>query len=238
MERKSRVIFVLALGISVMVHFVLFNISSEVKYGKVGNDKEKSGIRVVDAVVVRRSVVKNLGEKKVQMERTHSKRQIANKNVTLKTIKTKVSRKSESTIEPPDVLVNRKLEKIRNYEKLIVPGVEVGRDAGGKDSKIMVSKRKIYLPFYKVDKRPEFIFKAQLRYPPKAKKLGVEGTVILEVKIDEKGHVVSIRIIKKGGFGFDKAAIEMIKKSKFSPAYSHGKPIPVRMRFSIVFQLE
>jgi len=95
-----------------------------------------------------------------------------------------------------------------------------------------------FLPFYKVDVRPEFLFKAELVFPLQARKLGREGTVIVEADIDEKGILADIRLVKKAGFGFDEAATDMIRASRFAPAYAAGRPVPVRMRFTVNFKLK
>ncbi len=50
--------------------------------------------------------------------------------------------------------------------------------------------------------------------------LTMEGTVIIKVDMDERGGSINIRIIKEAGFGFDEAALNMIKLSGFSPAHS------------------
>ena len=94
-----------------------------------------------------------------------------------------------------------------------------------------------FLPFYRVDKRPEFISKAELKYPLQAKRSQIEGTVILEVDIDSKGIVKKINIVKSAGFGFDEAAYTMIENSTFKPAETGSKPVAVRMRFTILFEL-
>ncbi len=94
-----------------------------------------------------------------------------------------------------------------------------------------------YLPFYRVDIRPEFLIKAGLDYPIQAERERIEGTVILEADIDENGTVHEIRVLKSAGFGFDEAAEKMIHDSTFSPARTGGNPVAVRMRFTIKFEI-
>ena len=94
-----------------------------------------------------------------------------------------------------------------------------------------------YIPFYRVEKRPEFIHKASLEYPSQAKRMKVEGTVILEADIDSEGEVVQLRVIKAAGFGFEEAAIAMLEESSFTPAIMNGKSVGVRMRFTIKFEI-
>ena len=59
-------------------------------------------------------------------------------------------------------------------------------------------------------------FKAD--YPPEARRLGIEGRVILRVAIDRKGNVRWTRVIRSAGHGMDEAAMQALAKSKFRPA--------------------
>lgn len=94
-----------------------------------------------------------------------------------------------------------------------------------------------YIPFYRVEKRPEFIHKAGLEYPSQAKRMKVEGTVILEADINSEGKLIQLRVIKAAGFGFEEAAEAMLKESSFTPAIMDGRPVGVRMRFTIKFEI-
>ena len=68
--------------------------------------------------------------------------------------------------------------------------------------------------------------------------MGVEGYVVVEIDIDDRGNVVDTRIIKGAGFGFDQAVLSAIKKSKFIPAIKDGKPVPFRVKLPIKFELK
>lgn len=95
----------------------------------------------------------------------------------------------------------------------------------------------VFLPFYRVEKRPTFLSKAQLEYPTQAKRRRIEGVVIIEADIDAEGGIVDTRVVKEEGFGFEEAAIEMLMGSVFSPAIIDGRPVAVRMRFTVEFRL-
>lgn len=95
-----------------------------------------------------------------------------------------------------------------------------------------------FIPFYKVDKKPQFIHEAVLRYPPLAKKNNIEGVVIVEAAIDKEGTLIQVKILKKAGYGFDESASAMLENSSFTPAYSNGMPVGVKMRFTIRFELD
>ena len=78
-----------------------------------------------------------------------------------------------------------------------------------------------------------------LKYPEIARKAGVEGRVIVQCVIDEKGNVVSTEVVKSlGNNGCDEAAIKAIKSVKWKPAKQRDKPVPVRVAIPVVFKLK
>lgn len=99
----------------------------------------------------------------------------------------------------------------------------------------------VFVPY---DEPPEPIggfsaIQSNLRYPEIARKAGVEGKVIVQVQIDEKGNVGRTKIAKSlGNNGCDEAAIEAIKKVKWKPAMQRDKPVKVWISIPVVFQLK
>ncbi|HEY5615660.1 MAG TPA: energy transducer TonB [Bacteroidota bacterium] len=74
-------------------------------------------------------------------------------------------------------------------------------------------------------------------YPEIAKRAGVEGTVFVEVFIDESGSVTGTSIVKGIGAGCDEAAMKAILSTRFIPGKQQGKPVKVRMSIPISFML-
>jgi len=95
-----------------------------------------------------------------------------------------------------------------------------------------------FVPVYRVDTKPELIQKAALSYPAKARELNIQGTVILEVSIDEKGMVSDIRIVKGVGFGLDEEAARWMRASQFSPARVQDKAVAVKMQYPVTFKIK
>jgi len=75
-------------------------------------------------------------------------------------------------------------------------------------------------------------------YPEEAKKLGIEGTVPLELWIDEKGRVRKVILIESLYPVLDSLAIEMVGQLRFSPAKKLYTPVAVRLFFPFTFTLE
>ena len=99
----------------------------------------------------------------------------------------------------------------------------------------------IFVPF---DEPPSPIggFKAiqrALKYPEIARKAGIEGRVIIQVQVSEKGRVLKTRIIKSlGHSGCDEAAVKAIKNVKWKPALQRDKPVKVWVAIPVIFRLK
>ncbi len=73
--------------------------------------------------------------------------------------------------------------------------------------------------------KPTYKFRVEPKYPDAAKKAKREGTVILQLTIDENGLPKDIIALTNLGFGLEAAVIEALKKTTFNPATKAGKPI-------------
>lgn len=74
-------------------------------------------------------------------------------------------------------------------------------------------------------------------YPEIAKRLGVEGKVLVQAIIDENGNVAKAKVIKGIGSGCDEVALDAVKSSKFTPGKQRGKNVRVQITIPIVFKL-
>ena len=77
-----------------------------------------------------------------------------------------------------------------------------------------------------------------IQYPEIAKRAGVQGKVYVMAFINEEGGVDDVKVIKGIGAGCDEATVEAVKKAKFVPAQSGGKPAKVKMSMQFQFQLK
>lgn len=85
---------------------------------------------------------------------------------------------------------------------------------------------------------PSFATRVTPAYPPFARRIGKEGTVLLRLSLDGNGHLKGVNVVKKAGFGFDEAALAAAKASTYRPAVRHDRPAPCRALLSIRFELE
>jgi periplasmic protein TonB len=93
------------------------------------------------------------------------------------------------------------------------------------------------VPVYELSRAPTFKNKVEPKYPDQARRDGIEGTVQLEILIDENGRVRKIKVLKSPGHGLDKAAIAAVSKSQFHPGVINGKPVPVKIKIPYRFVL-
>lgn len=77
-----------------------------------------------------------------------------------------------------------------------------------------------------------------VKYPEKAHDAGLEGKLLLEVTIDESGSVVKTIVKESAGTDFDNAAINAVKKTKFTPAEKNGKKVKATVVIPFQFKLD
>lgn len=75
-------------------------------------------------------------------------------------------------------------------------------------------------------------------YPASAKEAGIEGKVLVKAVIDEQGNVAEASIIKSVNDDCDKAAMDAIKKTKFTLGIKDNKPIKAEVTIPIMFKLD
>lgn len=90
-----------------------------------------------------------------------------------------------------------------------------------------------------VDKATFKVRPSQPNYPRMAKRKGMEGTVLLEVWLDENGDQTNLSLLKSSGFDLlDDAAIEAVKKWQFNGHKENGVALAHRVRIPVRFNLD
>jgi len=83
----------------------------------------------------------------------------------------------------------------------------------------------------------EFI-RLNLRYPNEARRLGLEGTVVVTFVVDKTGQISDIKVIKDVGGGTAEEAIRVIRSMKpWQPGRQNGQPASVRFTLPLRFSL-
>ncbi|HTB75419.1 MAG TPA: TonB-dependent receptor [Polyangiaceae bacterium] len=98
----------------------------------------------------------------------------------------------------------------------------IGHDATDRDSAVTPPSLK---------SRPDAV------YPPDALRDRLEGSVGLEITVDESGAVADVRVTQPAGHGFDEAAIAAVRQWTFEPAKKNGQPVRATVDLALPFQL-
>lgn len=76
------------------------------------------------------------------------------------------------------------------------------------------------------------------RYPARLRNAGIQGTVLLQLWIDEQGEVTRHEMARSSGSAeLDRIAQEVIDLMEFSPAFNMGEPVAVSVALPIVFEV-
>jgi protein TonB len=77
-----------------------------------------------------------------------------------------------------------------------------------------------------------------LKYPTQARRMGVEGTVIVVFVINTDGSIQDVEVLRGIGGGCDEEAVKIVKAApKWEPGKQRGKAVRTRMRLPIRFKL-
>jgi len=87
------------------------------------------------------------------------------------------------------------------------------------------------VPLYRVNPPPE--------YPRLARKRGYQGTVVLEVLVDQNGRVGDLRLFTSSGHSIlDKKAMASVKEWLFEPGMKGDKKLDMWVRVPVRFELK
>ena len=83
----------------------------------------------------------------------------------------------------------------------------------------------------------EILAKPTPVYTEEARKLGLEGEVLVQVIFPASGPVQVVRVTRGLGHGLDEAATHAAEQIRFKPALQNGKPVDFPATVHIVFQI-
>lgn len=155
--------------------------------------------------------------------------------------------------DTPDILdyewMERELEYIFSYTVALTNGEKplFRPDKAGKDRPKDVST----VSYFECDARPTFLGSPQpetflkkwvyqyLRYPADAVSEGVQGNVVVDFVIDEKGNVTEVEVTRGVDERLDAEALRVVKASPaWKPGRKGGKKVRARLSVTVEFRLE
>jgi periplasmic protein TonB len=76
------------------------------------------------------------------------------------------------------------------------------------------------------------------RYPAAARRRGIEGEVLVEVRVGADGAPAGVEILRSSGSALlDAAAVEALERWRFEPARSGGQPVAGTVEIPVTFKL-
>jgi TonB family protein len=72
---------------------------------------------------------------------------------------------------------------------------------------------------------PKVLHRVEPRYTREARSNGIQGTVLIEVVVDETGKPDDVSVLSPIGFGLDSRAMDAVRQWSFRPGLSNGKPV-------------
>jgi protein TonB len=76
-------------------------------------------------------------------------------------------------------------------------------------------------------------------YPEFARQRGIEGTVLLKVRVTAQGRVETVQVERSAGHpSLDHSATEAVQRWRFEPARQNGVPVAVWVLIPVDFRLE
>ena len=76
------------------------------------------------------------------------------------------------------------------------------------------------------------------KYPEQAKAAGIQGTVVFQVLIDERGVPSQFTVLSPLGYGLDDAAAAALAQWRYQPMTKNGKPVKVLTDVTFNFHLD
>jgi TonB family protein len=84
---------------------------------------------------------------------------------------------------------------------------------------------------------PRVLHRVEPRYTREARANGIQGTVLIEVSVDETGKAGNITVLSPIGFGLDNRAVEAVRQWTFRPGLRGGTPVKSVATVEVKFRI-
>ena len=148
--------------------------------------------------------------------------------------------------------MERELEYVYNYSVALINGPKPIFNPSDLSGLTSANKGDdAVVPYYDCDYRPSFLGSRDprvflekwvytyMKYPKEAVKNGIQGRVLVDFVIDEKGKVRDVKVLKGVDPLLDEEAVRIISASPdWKPGWLRGKKVKSRMSLYVEFRLE
>jgi TonB family protein len=84
---------------------------------------------------------------------------------------------------------------------------------------------------------PAILHEVRPEYTDDARRMGIEGDVVLEIVVRHDGTVGDVKLLHGLAGGLDRRATDAVRQWRFSPARRYGKPVDVIVEVAVEFKL-
>lgn len=84
---------------------------------------------------------------------------------------------------------------------------------------------------------PQVVHSVDPEFTEQARQASFQGSVSIELIVDQQGNPQNIRVTRHLGMGLDEKAIEAVRQYKFRPAMYQGHPVAVQIIIDVAFHL-
>ena len=113
--------------------------------------------------------------------------------------------------------------------------VTVGIPSGSQHNSGAGAKKAIVFSVDQLDKIPEARFKVAPKYPYELRASNIDGVVELLLIVDSNGRVEDITVQRSTNVGFEKNAVDAVRKWRFDKGLRNGVPVSFKMHLPIHF---
>lgn len=158
-------------------------------------------------------------------------------------------RDTASILEYDDM--EREAEYIYHYALELINAQTAPEFRPSDDANRKFTEGEEIVPYYECDVKPQFFGSSDpsmfmqkwvyvyLRYPDEAVNAGIQGKVLVDFVIDERGKVTDVKIIKGLAEILDNEVIRVVSASPdWKPARQHGRKVKCEMSLYVEFRLE
>ena len=89
-----------------------------------------------------------------------------------------------------------------------------------------------------LDKKPKSVKQVAPMYPMDATRRGLSGYVNAQFVIDQRGNVVSVKVISSSDQIFEKSTVDALRQWKFTPGEKNGRIVTTRAEVRIPFEIQ
>ncbi len=83
-------------------------------------------------------------------------------------------------------------------------------------------------------REPQVITRVLPNYPLAAKQAGIQGDVVIQTTVDQKGNVINMKLVS-GPMMLRQPAMDALKRWKYAPSTLNGQAISVQMLVTLKF---